>query len=353
MAGGVHRALANMEHPKILIQLDTDHHASVFDAVVAVDSGVDHLLQYASVNSSNVTGLVHGAMFTRGPAQLSRTAVFIGGSNTRAGEELLSSISSTFFGPIRVSVMLDSNGSNTTAAAAVLCAARHLDLTSANALVLGGTGPVGGRVARILIAMGATVTLVSRDPQRAEQASAQILAQLSAQQRGSAVATASSSHSESGHSEGGHSEGGHSEGGHSESGHSEGGRSESGLHGRLLSAGMTDRGRLQESIAEASLIVSCGAAGVELLDQSLLSLAVQAKVAIDLNAVPPAGIFGIAATDKAVERDGRIDYGAIGVGGLKMKIHRAAIHELFQRNDQILNVDQIYRIGQQLEAGSA
>lgn len=321
-------ALAKMEHPKILIQLDTDHHASVFDAVVAVDSGVDHLLQYASVNPSNVTGLVHGAMFTRGPAQLSRTAVFIGGSNTRAGEELLSSISSTFFGPIRVSVMLDSNGSNTTAAAAVLCAARHLDLTSANALVLGGTGPVGGRVARILIAMGATVTLVSRDPERAEQASAQILAQLSAQQRDSAVSKASSSRSEGGHSEGG-------------------------LHGRLLSAGMTDRGRLQESVAQANLIVSCGAAGVELVDQSLLSLAVQARVAIDLNAVPPAGIFGIAPTDKAVERDGRIDYGAIGVGGLKMKIHRAAIHELFQRNDQILNVDQIYRIGQQLEAGSA
>ena len=51
------------------------------------------------------------------------------------------------------------------------------------------------------------------------------------------------------------------------------------------------------------------------------------KVAIDLNAVPPAGIAGIDVMDKAKDRDGVVCYGAIGVGGTKMKIHRAAIAE--------------------------
>jgi len=56
-----------MSPPKILVQLDSDPHASVFDAVVAVDAGVDHLLQYGAVAPEAVRDLVHGAMFTRGP----------------------------------------------------------------------------------------------------------------------------------------------------------------------------------------------------------------------------------------------------------------------------------------------
>ena len=54
-----------MSKPKILVQLDSDKHASVFDAVVAVDSGVDKLFQYNQVSGDDVEGLVHGAMFTR------------------------------------------------------------------------------------------------------------------------------------------------------------------------------------------------------------------------------------------------------------------------------------------------
>jgi len=62
------------------------------------------------------------------------------------------------------------------------------------------------------------------------------------------------------------------------------------------------------------------------------------RVAIDLNAVPPLGIEGVEVTDKGVERDGVICYGAIGVGDTKMKIHRAAIARLFESNDQVLDV---------------
>ena len=63
-----------MSKPKILVQLDPDTHASVFDAVVAVDAGVDQLLQYDGVEKEQVRDLVHGAMFTRGVADLKHTA---------------------------------------------------------------------------------------------------------------------------------------------------------------------------------------------------------------------------------------------------------------------------------------
>ncbi len=107
---------------KIVVCLDTDAQPSVFDAVVAIDAGADHLLRHGGVKADAVRDLVYGAMFTRGPAELKNTAIFIGGTDVAAGEQLLAKTRDCFFGPMRVSVMLDSNGANTTAAAAVLCA---------------------------------------------------------------------------------------------------------------------------------------------------------------------------------------------------------------------------------------
>jgi hypothetical protein len=146
-----------MSKPKILIQLDSDRHASVFDAVVATDAGVERLLQYGGIEPADVRDLVHGAIFTRGPQDLCNTAIFIGGSSVAVGEKLMAHVTGAFFGPMRVSVLLDSNGANTTAAAAVLAATKHADLRGATAAVLGGTGPVGERAARLLARQGATV----------------------------------------------------------------------------------------------------------------------------------------------------------------------------------------------------
>ncbi|HEX5104119.1 MAG TPA: NAD(P)-dependent methylenetetrahydromethanopterin dehydrogenase, partial [Pirellulaceae bacterium] len=164
--------------PKILIQFDPDPHASVFDAVVAADSGVDQLLQYAAVQPEQVQGLVHGAMFTRGPQDLHNTAIFIGGSSVAAGEELLKQTTQCFFGPMRVSVLLDANGANTTASAAVLAAAKHVPLVGAVATVLAGTGPVGQRAARLLARQGAEVRLASRSLEKAAAACESIAARV-------------------------------------------------------------------------------------------------------------------------------------------------------------------------------
>ena len=70
------------------------------------------------------------------------------------------------------------------------------------------------------------------------------------------------------------------------------------------------------------------------------------RVAIDLNAVPPAGIEGVEVGDKGTERDGVLGYGAIGVGDTKMKVHKAAVARLFASNDQVLDAEEVYAIAE-------
>src|SRR5262245_18945273 len=77
---------------------------------------------------------------------------------------------------LRVSIMLDANGANTTAAAAVRAAGKHLPLRSAPALVLGATGPVGQRVVRLLARQGARIRVGSRQAARAQSVCAAIAA---------------------------------------------------------------------------------------------------------------------------------------------------------------------------------
>ncbi len=147
-----------MDKRKILIQLDGDPQPSVFDRVVAIDAGADELFSYGGVRPEQVQSLVHGAIFTRGSKDLRSIAIFVGGSDVAQGERLMREVLHHMvpqFG-LRVSVMLDANGANTTAAAAVRAAVRHLTLAGAKALVLGGTGPVGQRVARLLARAGRT-----------------------------------------------------------------------------------------------------------------------------------------------------------------------------------------------------
>lgn len=287
-----------MAKSKILIQLDSDPHASVFDAVVAVDAGVEHLLQYHSVEPEQVRDLVHGAMFTRSPQDLAATALFIGGSNVASGEALLKQVTKCFFGPMRVSVLLDANGANTTAAAAVLAAAKHVDLKGATATILAGTGPVGQRAARLLARQGVTVRLASRTLPKAEEACQAIRARLP-EAKQQAVATASADDTVA-------------------------------------------------AVAGAQIVIAAGAAGIQLLSAAVLQQAKSLQVAIDLNAVPPLGIEGIEVMDKAKDRGGILCYGAIGVGGTKMKIHRAAIEKLFTRNDLVLDAEEVFSLGQEL-----
>ena len=143
---------------KILIQLDTDEHPSTFDAIVAHDADVDALLRYGSVEPDAVRGLVQSAFFTRGPKDLATLAVWVGGSSVAAGEKVLAEVEKAFFGPFRVSAMLDSNGCNTTAATTVARLAREIGLKGRRVVIV-GAGAVGLRAAALLIEEGCDVTV--------------------------------------------------------------------------------------------------------------------------------------------------------------------------------------------------
>jgi len=278
---------------KILIQLDADPHPSVFDRVVAIDAGADEVFSYGGVKPEQVQGLVHGAIFTRGPKDLHRTAIFIGGSDVAAGEKLVEAALKAMvpaFG-LRVSVLLDANGANTTAAAAVRAAARHLALKGTRALVLGGTGPVGQRVGLLLAMQGAEVRLASRQLDRAKAAAEAIKAKVPA----AAIEPAA--------------------------------------------------GEITSLTQGRTLIIAAGAAGVVLLPKAARLACTDLEVAIDLNAFPPLGIEGVDVADKAREHDGAVCYGAIGVGDTKMKLHRRAVAALFEKNDRVMDAAEVYALG--------
>ena len=288
-----------MTKKKILIQLDTDAHPSVFDSVTAVDAGVDHLITHHDITPRNVVELVHGAIFTRGPEDLKSTAIFVGGSDVGFGEQVFEQIGRTFFGPCCVSTMLDSNGSNTTAAAAVLSAEKHLPIDGVNAAVLAGTGPVGARVAEILVRSGASsVKVTSRSMERAVSVCERI-------------------------------------------------ETKTETENVLVPTSFESPEQLDEILSGASAVFSCGGAGVTLWPRSHWPIK-SCQVAIDVNAVPPAGIEAIGVADKAAEIDGTVCYGAIGVGGMKMKIHKLAIQKLFESNEQMMDIVEIYEIGRSL-----
>jgi methylenetetrahydrofolate/methylenetetrahydromethanopterin dehydrogenase (NADP+) len=286
--------------PKILLQLDTDPQPSVFDSVVAIDAGADHLLRHGGVTAASVRDLVYGALFTRGPADLAATAIFIGGSNVAAAEAVLEAVKKTFFGPFRVSVLFDASGANTTAAAAVLAALEGAggSLAGIKAAVLAATGPVGQRAARLLCRCGAAVTVGSRSLERATS-----LAESLKRSTGNPVVP-------------------------------------------FAAAGNDG---LREALQDCSVIIAAGAAGVTLLPSAVWNNLPTVKVLIDLNAVPPLGIEGIEANDKNVARGQARAWGALGVGGTKMKIHKKAIQELFTANDKILDAEEALELGRSVK----
>jgi hypothetical protein len=287
-----------MSKQNILVQLDTDPQTSVFDSVVAVDAGVQHLLRHGSITAENVRERVHGAIFTRGPDELKHTALFVGGSDVTAGEAVLDEIRNTFFGPMRVSVMLDSNGANTTAAAAVLSASWHLNLAETEALVLAATGSVGQRVVRLLALEGAVVRVASRSLARAQAVCDAVTARLP--------------------------------------------------EARLIPMAVSSEDETAAALQDVQLVISAGAPGIQLLSAATRATSTTLKVAIDLNAVPPLGLEGVGMTDRAKELAGVHCYGAIGVGGTKMKIHKAAIRRLFETNDQVFDAEELFQLARAL-----
>ncbi|MGH7509831.1 MAG: NADP-dependent methylenetetrahydromethanopterin/methylenetetrahydrofolate dehydrogenase [Gemmatimonadales bacterium] len=283
---------------KLLLQLDSSRLPSAFDQIVAYDAGADVVLSYGGITEGDVRDLIHGCIFTRGPKDLHNTAVWIGGSNMSAGEQLLAMAQDALFAPFSVSIMLDSNGSNTTAVAAVVKIEETLgDLEGRKVLILAGTGPVGQRAAGLLAKDGAQVTITSRKPEQGEKARQFISARFNVQAE---------------------------------------------------AVTFNDPAKLPELLEGVEVLLNSGPAGVQMVPQAAWTEAKALKIAVDLNAVPPLGIEGIDVNDAGAERNGVIVFGAFGVGNFKTKLHKACVGRLFTRNDLVLDAEAIAEIAREL-----
>jgi hypothetical protein len=283
---------------KLLLQLDSSRLPSVFDQVVAYDAGADAVLSYGGITEGDVRDLIHGCIFTRGPKDLHNTAVWIGGSSMSAGEQLLAIAQDSLFEPFKVSIMLDSNGSNTTAVAAVVKVEQTIgDVRGKQAVIIAGTGPVGQRAAGLLAKGGAKITITSRKPEQGEKARRSIGERF-------------------------------------------------GVH--VESTVVSDPTQAAQVCGGAEILINSGPAGVLMVPKAAWTNCPGLLVAVDLNAVPPLGIEGVEVTDEGVEREGVKVFGAFGIGNFKMKVHKACVARLFKRNDLVLDAETIAEVARGL-----
>jgi methylenetetrahydrofolate/methylenetetrahydromethanopterin dehydrogenase (NADP+) len=286
---------------KLLLQLDSSRLPSVFDRVVAYDGGADEVMSYGGITPGDVRDLVYGCIFTRGPKDLKNTAAFIGGSDMAAGEALLAAAQKAVFKPFTVSLMLDSNGSNTTAVAAVakMLQAVGGDAHGKRVLIVAATGPVGIRAAGLFARAGADVVITSRKADAGERARDLVLKRFG---------------------------------------------------GTVRAIAMSDASEAVRACKGAELLLNTGPAGVMLVPKQAWANLPGLKVVADVNAVPPLGVEGVETTDDGVTKEGVVCFGALAIGNLKMKLHKACIARLFERNDLVLDAETIADVARELMA---
>jgi len=91
-----------------------------------------------------------------------------------------------------------------------------------------------------------------------------------------------------------------------------------------------DNNARAKAIENASIVLATGAAGVELLTADQWQHNSSIEMIADANATPPLGIGGTDMMDKGNLRHGKIIWGAIGFGALKLALHRACIADYFK-----------------------
>jgi methylenetetrahydrofolate/methylenetetrahydromethanopterin dehydrogenase (NADP+) len=286
---------------KVLLQLDTEEHPSPFDAIVAHDADVDVLLSHGNVKPEDARALAQDAFFTRGPDDLKNTAIWVGGKHVAAGEEVFAEVQKAFFGPFKVSVMLDSNGCNTTAATTIARIAKSYDLDGKRAVVL-GLGSVGLRSAVLLQKEGCEVVVAGLP--------SDLFGDDRPYRRPRGLDAAE----------------------------------KLGLDTREPK----DRSELEDTLEGAQVALTAGPAGIEVLREDFWRKHPSLELLADYNAADPLGLEGTKANDDLVDYDGKLVLGALAIGGPKMKVHKTCIRRMFESNDEVFDTDTVYEVAKEL-----
>jgi methylene-tetrahydromethanopterin dehydrogenase len=266
----------------IIHLFDPMPHNSPFDLNMAADAGFEVLLPYSNVKLEEINGLVQDAIFSRGPTGVKRTGIFIGGRDIGLAMDMLAAAKKAMVPPFEVSVFADPSGAFTTAAALVASVEKQLKdkhgetLQHQRTIVFGGTGPVGLATGVIASLAGANTTIVDHFNIEIAQQKADDYNKLCGCKLKATYASSDA-----------------------------------------------DKARL---ITSADIVFCAAKAGVQVLNEDILSDARQLKVVGDVNAVPPLGVQGIKRLDNgaplrcAVNSPGAVGIGALAVGNVKYQL---------------------------------
>jgi methylene-tetrahydromethanopterin dehydrogenase len=289
-----------MEKRSILHMLDPMPNNSPFDINMAMDAGFDVLMPYSNVKLDSVYRLTQDAIFSRGPSGVKRTGIFIGGRDLALAMDMLTTCQQAMVPPFEVSVFADPSGAFTTAAALVACVEKQLkekhgkELKDCKALVFGGTGPVG-------IATGIIASLAGADTALVDHLSIDTAQDMANAYNRRFACT-------------------------------------------LKAAVASNDAEKSVLVANIDIVFCAAKAGIQVLDEAVLSAATQLKVAGDVNAVPPLGIAGIKRGDlgvpliHAVNASGAVGVGALAVGNVKYQLQNEML-KLMLASDKSLYLD--------------
>ena len=286
-----------MEKRSIIHMFDPMPHNSPFDLNMAADAGFEVLLPYSNVKLEEVNALVQDAIFSRGPAGVKRTGVFIGGRDIGLAMGMMAQAKKAMVPPFEVSVFADPSGAFTTAAALVACVEKQLrqkhgaELKGARAVVFGGTGPVG-------IATGVIASLAGAETTIVDHLSIDIALEKANDYNGLCGST---------------------------------------MKGTYASS-EADKARL---ISNADVVFCTAKAGIQVLSAGVLADAKQLKVAGDVNAVPPLGIEGVKLKDNgapllcATNATNAVGIGALAVGNVKYQLQNRLLSLMLETDKPV------------------
>jgi hypothetical protein len=285
-----------MPLPRILIHIDHNPHPRVFDSLMALDGGADHVLDYGDVDPQDVSLLVSGALYSRPLDELAGTAILVTGTNDRVVDEMVRQARRAFFGQYRVSLMSECKGGNAVAGAAVARIAQLVALQGVSALVIGG-GPVGARVAGLLAAAGARVLLSVFDEEEAEE-------------RRRFVRSAFGE----------------------------------GLETVVWKSGEP----VGPLLVGARVVVTAGPPALLLLPRAAWNAAEGLDLLADLSGADPPGIEGITGEEDGDVVEGVRILGGLAISRYKIAVHREAVRRLFQRETIVLGPSEIAEIAREV-----
>lgn len=282
-----------MARKHILHMLTPLKHMSPFDVNMALDAGFDAVVPYTGVELGEVTGLVQDAIFSRPPDAGVDTGVFIAGKDVSLSLDMFDAAKKAMVPPFKISVFADPAGSFTTAAAMVakvekaLAAKFGRGLKDTRIAIFGATGVVGFCTAVLSAREGARITLAGHDGvERVKKVAAEI-------------------------------------------------KTRFGLDVEAAD-GSTDAKK--ETLAEkAEVILTAARAGVQVISKAQLASAGELLIASDVNAVPPAGIEGLAvnANGEQLEATKVVGIGPLAVGNVKYKVEFGLFKRMIEADETV------------------